>query len=96
MHGTDPAELELEAGHRHTLPQRDAREPRALGQGLGDVGRIGLPVGRQERGTHDVLDGHRRPQRLRLAGGEQVHLQPEGMGSGRLAAHLGPAIGRAG
>ena len=90
------AQLQLEAGDRHPLAQRDPGHARALGQGLGDVGRVGLAVGRQERGADHVVDLHQRPQRLRLPRRQQLHLQAERVRRRRLPPDLDPALGRAG
>ena len=65
----------------------------AAGQGHRDVGRVGLPVGRQEGRTDHVVDRHQRPQVLSLARREQVHLEAERLCGGRLPLDLVPAFG---
>ena len=77
-------------------PMVTPRGARALGERHGDVGGRGLAVGRQEGRADDVVDLHQRPQILRLLRRQQMHLEPERGGGGRLALHLGPALGIAG
>src|SRR5262249_7589645 len=43
-----------------------------------------------------IIDLHERPQSLSLLRTEEMHLQAEGRGGGRLPLHLGPALGIAG
>jgi hypothetical protein len=84
------------AGDGDVLHDHRAVLPGALGERLGEVGRVGLSVGRQERGAEDVRHVHQGPQVLCFLRRDQVHLQPEGMGHGRLAPDLGHALGVAG
>ena len=68
----------------------------AFRERLRDVGRIGLPVGRQEGGADDVVHIHQWPKPLRLLGGEEMHLQAEAARGRGLTLHLDPAVGVAG
>jgi hypothetical protein len=84
--------LDPHAGDAHILDDARAMQARAFGERLGDVGGIGLAVGRQVGGTHQIAGVHQRPEIARLLRGQQVHLQAEGMGRRRLALDLGPAL----
>ena len=92
-HARDPAALDPKPGHGAVLDDPHALLAGALGQRLRDVGRVGLAVGRQERRADQVGGVHQRPEILRLAGREQVHLEPEAARGGRLAPDLDQAIG---
>ncbi len=92
----DPAVLDPDRGDGGVLADGDAAGAGAAGEGLDDVGRRGLAVGRQVGRADHVVDRHQRPERLRLGGGEELHLEAERAGGGGLAAHLGPALRGAG
>ena len=63
----DPAVLHLDGADRAVFDNASATAPRALGQGLGDVGRVGLAVGWQKGGAGHVTHIHERPQVLSLS-----------------------------
>ena len=88
--------LDLDFGDLHPFGNGDAVLTRALCQRHGDVGRRGLAVGREESRADDVVDLHQRPQLLRLLRSQEMHLEPEGRGGGRLSPYLGPALRVAG
>ena len=92
LHPANTPGFNDDADHRRILEYLHPRRPRAPRQALGDVRRVGLPVGRQERRPHQIVDGHQRPHVLRLLRGQQMHLQPERMRGCRLPLHLGPAV----
>ena len=92
---TYPAVLHLDAGDVGILEDLHALAARAPGQRLGDIGGIGLAVGRQESGADDVRGVHDGPQFQRLRRRQQFHFQPETARHGGLAPDLGPAIRRA-
>ena len=74
------------------LDDRGTGGPGALGQGLGNVRGVHLPVARQEGGTDQIVRIHDRPEVLRLFRGQELHFQPEGTGRGGLALDLGHAL----
>ena len=98
MHPTDPPGVSVNANPRYRaiLDDPHPRHPRALGKALGDVGRVGLPVGRQKRRADQIVDIHQRPQILGLARGQQMHVEAKGMRRCGLTPDLGPAVGVAG
>ena len=87
-----PPALDRDAGDRAVLDDGGAAPARALGQREGDVGGIGLAVGRQEGGADHVGHLHQRPQLARLLGRQQFHLEAEAARRGGLALDLGPAL----
>ncbi len=94
--GAHAPALDVDARHSHALANGDAALARTLGERHGDVGGRGLPVGRQEGCAHHVVDLHQRPQRLRLLGRKELHLEPERRRRRRLPLDLDPALGIAG
>ena len=94
--GAQSAVLDFDPEDRHPFSDRDAFHPRALGQRGRDVGRRGLPVGRQEGRAHNVADLHQRPEVLRLLRRQKVHFEAEGARRRRLPPDLGPPFGAAG
>ena len=65
-------------------------------QRLGHVRGRGLPVRRHEGRPDQIAGLDRRPQGLGLGRRQQVHVEAEGPGGGRLTAELGPALRRRG
>ena len=65
LHRRDAAPVDHEPGHPHLLGHGRAAHPGTLGQRLGEVGRVDLPVTRQPQRTQQVVDLHHRPQLLR-------------------------------
>ena len=91
-HAAGPALLDRDAGDRAVLDDGGAAPARALGEREGDVGGVGLAVGRQEGGADHVGHLHQRPQVARLSGRQQRHLEAEAARRGRLALDFGPAL----
>src|SRR5690606_32177585 len=60
----------------------------AFGQGLGDVDRVGLAVGRDADGAGEVADLDQRVQRARLGRGQLLDLETAGAPERRLALQL--------
>ena len=92
----DPTALHSKADDGAVLDDPHTLLAGAFGERLGDVGRVGLAIGRQERSPDDVRGVHERPEIAGLAGREQVHLEPEAARGGRLAPDLDQAVGIAG
>ena len=67
LHTGDSAISNIEAGHAAALDDLRPLHLRALGQGLAQIGRTRLPVGRQKRRANQVRNIHHRPKFLRLA-----------------------------
>ncbi len=82
----------FDAGDWRVLEDFGAVHARTLGEGQGDVGRVGLAVGGEEGGADEVVDLHERPEVLGFLGGEEVHFQAEGAGGGGLALDLCPTL----
>ena len=78
--------VEREPGDPCLLHHLGAAHPGALGQRLGEVGRVDLAVARQPQRTEQVLDLHHRPQLLRALGRDQlaVHVVRRRVGRGPL------------
>jgi hypothetical protein len=93
VNGSDAAAIHGKARDGDAFVQFRPVHPRALGEGLGDVGRAGLPVGRQPACADQIGRVHQGPHAFHLIGGNQVHLHPEGAGGGGEAAVFGPAVG---
>ena len=70
----DTAARNLDAGDRHFLEQLDTVLAGALGERLGDVGGVGLAVGRHEGGTDEIGHVHQRPHALDLFRRQEFHL----------------------
>ena len=98
-HAGDPA-----AGH--TLAHGEAGDPDPLGdpgagrpstprEGLGQVGRVDLPVAGQPDRAEQVVDPHRRPQLLGALGAHQLAGQVVGRGVRRGPAQLHHPVGGA-
>ena len=87
-HTGDPAVRVDHTGHPGVLDDPRATQPRALGQRLRQVGRVGLAVGGQPDRPDQVVDPHHRPVLQRLLGREQFTVQVEGGRVGRGAAQL--------
>ncbi len=94
--GAQATVLNLDAGDAHAFFDGDACIARALGERHGDVRWRNLSVGRKERRADDIVDLHQWPEFLGLLGCEEMHLEPEGRGRGRLPFDLGPALRIAG
>ncbi len=77
--------------HSALLDDPHAAHARALGERHGDIGGIGLAIRGQEGRTHQIGDIHHGPEIARLGRREQMHLQPEAVRGGGLAADLGEA-----
>ena len=92
LHGGDSTGANIEAGHAATLDDFRAFHLRTLGQGLAQIGRTRLPVGRQKRRANQVRDIHHRPKFLRFAWREQMHFQPKAVRRCRLPLDLGQAL----
>ena len=92
QHACDAPVLHCDAGDHAVLDDGRTPLPRALGERLGDVGRICLAVGRQEGGALQVADVHQRPEIPGLPGAENVHFQTERARGGGLAPELGHAL----
>ena len=84
---------DVDALDRRLLDDRDARHSGALGECHRDVGGVRLTVGRQQSGADHVANLHHRPQFLRLASRQQMHLEPERGGGRGLPFDLLPAFG---
>ncbi len=89
---TDAPAIDLDVENFGILEDGCSGHPRATRQRLGDVGGIGLAVGRQIGGTNEVVDLHQRPERLRFRRRQQLHVEAEGLGGGGLPLDLGPAF----
>ena len=92
LHPGHPAVANVEPGHPTALDDFCALHLRALGQGLTQIGRTRLPVGRQERCADHVRDFHQRPKLLGFAWRKQMHLKSETVRGGRLPLDLGQAL----
>ncbi len=90
--GADPALVDLQVENLGILEDRDAAHAGAFRQRLGDVGRIGLAIGRQEGSADEIVDIHQRPEIESLLGRQQMHLQAKGLRRRRLPLHLRPAL----
>jgi hypothetical protein len=86
----DHAVVDVDRQHLGVLADGCPGLPRATGERHRDVGRIGLTVGREERRADHVVNGHQRPQFLRLLRRQQMHLQSERLGGGGLTPDLVP------
>jgi hypothetical protein len=91
-HRCHAAIVDVEALDAHAFVELRAVHARALGEGLGDVGRARLAVGRKKGGADEVRDVHQRPHGLRLGRGEEVHLHAEALRRGGEALELDPAV----
>ena len=78
--------------HPDLLDHDGAAHAGALGQGEGQIGRVGLAVGGQPDGADEVVDPHDRIVLQRLFGGEQFAFHVERGGAGRGAAQLRHAV----
>ena len=92
LHPGHPAVANVEPGHPTALDDFCALHLRALGQGLTQIGRTRLPIGRQERCANHVRDIHQRPKLLGFAGRKQMHLEPETVRGSRLSLDFGQAL----
>ena len=96
LHPPDAPLFHDDPGDRRILKYPHPRHARAACQRLGDIRRVCLPVGRQKGRAHQIVNGHQRPQVLRLLRGQQMHLKPKGMRGRCLPLHFRPAFGSAG
>ena len=102
----DAAVVGLDGAHRSTIDvdARDARlgEDRRpalacpLGERQGELARVQVPVGRQERSPVETVDRHRGEQPQGLLGRHHVQGQPERLGPSSLSLQLLHPFGRRG
>ena len=92
LHGGDASVFHPDARDRGFLDDPHPAHPCPFGEGLGDVGGIGLSVSGQKGGSDQIVSRHQRPELLGIVRGEQFHLQPKAVGSGRLPLEFDPAF----
>ena len=84
--------LDSDAGNARLLEDPGARRPRAPGQGLGEVGGIGLAVAGKPDGANEVIGAHHRPFPAGDFGRDHLGLDAEGARQGGRAAQQDHAV----
>ena len=95
LRGGDPGGAAVpgqDAGDLAILDDPDPAHAGPLGQGHGGIGRVGLPIMREEDRADDIVDVQQRPHLLGLLRRDLLRLDPEGLGHGGAPAELVPAL----
>ena len=82
----------LDAGDHGVAVDFGAAIARALGQGLGQVGRLDIAVIGMLDGADDAVGLAQRPDSLTCAGRQLVDLDADGLGDARVIHELVPAV----